>query len=133
MSTETKFPESFLQRMKTSLGDEFDSFLKSQSEPAPTSIRLNPFKPITDFDGEEKIPWCDTGRYLKQRPSFTFDPLFHAGTYYVQEASSMFLEEIFRQINKDNSDLRVLDSICAAPGWKSQQLACFYPLFQINR
>ena len=33
----------------------------------------------------------------------------------------MFLEEVFRQINKDNSDFRVLD-LCAAPGGKSTHL-----------
>ncbi len=65
-----------------------------------------------------KIPWSTNGYYLAERPSFTFDPLFHAGVYYVQEASSMFLEEAIRQTIDLKADLRVLD-LCAAPGGKS--------------
>jgi valyl-tRNA synthetase len=34
---------------------------------------------------------------LDERFTFTFDPLFHAGCYYVQEASSMFLEQALKQ------------------------------------
>jgi 16S rRNA C967 or C1407 C5-methylase (RsmB/RsmF family) len=67
-----------------------------------TSIRLNPAKPVSQFPNfsisqSNKIPWTDHGYYLQQRPSFTFDPLFHAGCYYVQEASSMFLEQALKQ------------------------------------
>lgn len=65
-----------------------------------------------------KIPWSTNGYYLSERPSFTFDPLFHAGVYYVQEASSMFLEEAIKQTTDLAEDLRVLD-LCAAPGGKS--------------
>jgi 16S rRNA C967 or C1407 C5-methylase (RsmB/RsmF family) len=65
------------------------------------------------------VPWCHEGFYLNTRPSFTFDPLFHAGCYYVQEASSMFIDHILNYIrpNKDNP-VKVLD-LCAAPGGKS--------------
>ncbi|RYY42786.1 MAG: RsmB/NOP family class I SAM-dependent RNA methyltransferase, partial [Chitinophagaceae bacterium] len=66
----------------------------------------------------EKVPWNSHGYYLNARPSFTIDPLFHAGAYYVQEASSMFLEVALRQSCELNSPLRVLD-LCAAPGGKS--------------
>ena len=61
------------------------------------------------------------GYYLAERPSFVFDPLFHAGTYYVQEASSMFLEQAIRQTTDLGRPLRVLD-LCAAPGGKSTLL-----------
>ncbi len=64
------------------------------------------------------VPWSTQGYYLSQRPSFTFDPLFHAGCYYVQEASSMFLEEALKQTIDLRTDNRVLD-LCAAPGGKS--------------
>jgi len=66
----------------------------------------------------ERVPWSSHGYYLERRPSFTFDPLFHAGTYYVQEASSMFLEQALRQTTDLEQPLRVLD-LCAAPGGKS--------------
>ncbi len=121
MIGEHMYPEAFLKRMKNILGDEFNSFVQSLEESSPTSIRLNPFKTILKFEEEEKIPWCMNGRYLNERPSFTFDPLFHAGTYYVQEASSMFIEQAWKQINPDNEPVRVLD-MCAAPGGKSTHL-----------
>ncbi|RYF79793.1 MAG: RsmB/NOP family class I SAM-dependent RNA methyltransferase, partial [Chitinophagaceae bacterium] len=70
------------------------------------------------LDVESKIPWSSHGYYLSKRPSFTLDPLFHAGTYYVQEASSMFLEQAITQHCDVNKTLRVLD-LCAAPGGKS--------------
>lgn len=62
------------------------------------------------------VPWCREGYYLSGRPSFTFDPLFHAGCYYVQEASSMFLEQALRQYV--HGPVTMLD-LCAAPGGKS--------------
>ncbi len=90
-----------------------------------TSIRINPSKvldssqvPSTGGDLGETVPWSRYGYYLDQRPSFTFDPLFHAGCYYVQEASSMFLEQALHQTVDLSQPLRILD-LCGAPGGKS--------------
>lgn len=94
-----------------------DFVLVHQEIQAPTSIRLNPEKQIAAFSEEERVPWSSTGKYLSERPSFTADPLFHAGAYYVQEASSMFLEKVLQQADL-TQNLRVLD-VCAAPGGKS--------------
>ena len=123
MSATVNYPEAFLDRMKNVLGDEFEAFVQSLDCPSPTSIRLNPRKTVADiiYTNTEQIPWCENGRYLSERPSFTFDPLFHAGAYYVQEASSMFVEEIWKQINPENKTVKVLD-LCAAPGGKSTHL-----------
>ncbi|MFT3946592.1 MAG: RNA methyltransferase [Agriterribacter sp.] len=76
------------------------------------------------FEQATPVPWCSTGYYLPERPSFTLDPLFHAGAYYVQEASSMFLEQIVKTVFPDYSVMpyRVLD-LCAAPGGKSTHLS----------
>lgn len=68
------------------------------------------------------IPWCSTGRYLPERPLFTADPLFHAGAYYVQEASSMLLAAAANPFIAKQKNLRILD-LCAAPGGKSTLLA----------
>lgn len=109
------FPSAFLRRLKEEFGmEEADLF---QDEKI-TSIRLNPFKPVQQFAGAEKVPWCSNGRYLDKRPSFVADPLFHAGCYYVQEASSMFLEQALLQTVDLEKPLRILD-LCAAPGGKS--------------
>ncbi len=96
-----------------------------------TSLRFNTLKKgKMDEDGgihhspltiHHAVPWSSNGIYLNSRPSFTLDPLFHAGTYYVQEASSMFLEQAVRQTVDVAQPLLVLD-LCAAPGGKSTLL-----------
>ncbi len=119
-------PESLIHALLTAKGfnkEAFESVHASGNQ--ITSIRFNPAKLTGDlleqyFKGlaAEKIPWSSNGYYLAQRPSFTADPLFHAGAYYVQEASSMFLEGALRQVTDLSQPLRVLD-LCAAPGGKS--------------
>ncbi len=87
------------------------------------SIRINPKKcPVPasflhHLPVDAAVPWCSHGYYLHQRPAYIFDPLLHAGCYYVQEASSMFLEQAIVQSVNINTPLRVLD-LCAAPGGK---------------
>lgn len=97
-----------------------------------TSLRLNPNKikapeqvstvlQSLSADGVTQVPWSSQGYYLPERPSFTFDPYFHAGAYYVQEASSMFLEQVVRATVDLTQPLKVLD-LCASPGGKSTLL-----------
>ena len=91
-----------------------------------TSIRLNAEK-TTDHRPQttNPIPWCPNGRYLPTRPSFTLDPTFHAGAYYVQEASSMFLWQALKETVGADTKKKVLD-LCAAPGGKSTLLASYF-------
>jgi 16S rRNA C967 or C1407 C5-methylase (RsmB/RsmF family)/NOL1/NOP2/fmu family ribosome biogenesis protein len=113
------FPEVFQKRMQTTLQDEWTAFESTHQQSSLTSIRLNPKKLIAS--SKVKVPWAEFGFYLNQRPSFTLDPTFHAGTYYVQEASSMFLEQAVKQSIDITQPLKVLD-LCAAPGGKSTHL-----------
>ncbi len=116
-----QLPSALTSRLKNQLPGEFDLFLKALQESPPTSIRLNPGKPTQQFADSEPIPWETYGKYLNLRPRFTDDPLFHAGTYYVQEASSMFLAHVVTSVIDLNQNLRVLD-LSAAPGGKATHL-----------
>lgn len=114
-----KLPSAFIRSLIENHNFEGEAFIKShESGEQLTSIRLNNFKPSEAYTKSEKIPWCETGRYLHERPSFTADPLFHAGCFYVQEASSMFLEHVLKHAADLSSANKVLD-LCAAPGGKS--------------
>lgn len=120
-------PAEFLQSLNGLPGYQSGPFLAvHESGRQVTSVRLHPVKtPAVVAEAEiselTRIPWTTHGYYLPKRPSFTFDPLFHAGCYYVQEASSMLLEEALRQTGGAEGPLRVLD-LCAAPGGKSTHL-----------
>ena len=121
-----RIPDSLIRSLRKVESFNEQSFKEvHESGEQVTSVRLNRFK-ATDplqfanrnFKSAKKIPWSDHGFYLLQRPSFTLDPYFHAGYYYVQEASGMFLEEVMRQTLDLSKPLKVLD-LCAAPGGKS--------------
>ena len=117
-----QLPINFIESLRGINGFNEDAFVKvHESEERVTSIRMNPFKKSEIVNLKSKIPWTDHGYYLETRPSFTFDPLFHAGCYYVQEASSMFLEQALKQTINLSQPLKILD-LCAAPGGKSTHL-----------
>ncbi|WP_299822001.1 rRNA methyltransferase [uncultured Pontibacter sp.] len=116
-----EFPISFKERMQRLLANEYNSFEAAFEQPAPVSIRLNKNKTAALPDLPE-VPWAQNAYYLPERPAFTLDPLLHAGCYYVQEASSMFLEQALRQAVDLSQPLHVLD-LCGAPGGKSTHLA----------
>lgn len=139
-------PQAFQQQMCALLGDAEAGALCTalSSGNTPTSIRTNPFKPLKDgenlFRQTENamspsdiaapltlrpVPWCESGAYLSERPTFAHDPLWHAGAYYVQEAASMFIAQAYKVIESTYADeatkgnpLKMLD-LCAAPGGKS--------------
>jgi 16S rRNA C967 or C1407 C5-methylase (RsmB/RsmF family)/NOL1/NOP2/fmu family ribosome biogenesis protein len=121
-----QLPEEFVIRTKALIENEWPAFEQSLQEEPPVSIRWNPAKEPSPypFPCDEKVPWASHACYLVSRPSFTLDPLFHAGCYYVQEASSMYLEQIVKK--QISQPVKVLD-LCAAPGGKSTQLLSVLP------
>jgi 16S rRNA C967 or C1407 C5-methylase (RsmB/RsmF family)/NOL1/NOP2/fmu family ribosome biogenesis protein len=112
------FPEEFLKRISSQKYIAPADLLKAMGEPSPVSIRINPAKWNQTPVNSEPVPWNTYGYYLKERPSYTLDPLFHSGCYYPQEASSMFLEQVISQ-TRDSSGLSMALDLCAAPGGKS--------------
>ena len=111
-------PQALIQSLQQISGFDSKAFEEVHaSGEQVVSIRLNPAKPVMSpnlvLDG--RVPWCEYGYYLKERPFFTFDPLLHAGAYYVQEASSMFVWQALQQLMPDQAGKKVLD-LCAAPG-----------------
>ena len=126
------FTAEFVKMMNGNLGEErASSVLASLEENPVISVRVNPFKISLERLREhfgplagEAVPWAaDEAFYLTERPSFTLDPLFHAGAYYVQEASSMFVGQLFDTAAGELGEeaLNVLD-LCAAPGGKTTQI-----------
>ena len=142
----SNLPEEFIQQTRQLMGEErFNRYLGAFEEEAPVSVRVNRRKEISQGESHfMRVPWCEEGYYLQGRPQFTFDPLFHAGCYYVQEASSMFITHILRSLQgillppscvpsvasgkpitsfllprKDLLPRKSLLDLCAAPGGKS--------------
>ncbi len=115
-----EFPKNFQSRTQKMLGPEYLQFEESLLREPPVSIRINNKKSITNpvhLEIKQQVPWFQDGYYLSSRPSFTLDPLFHAGCYYVQEASSMFIGHMLQPYMRDKGQV-ILD-ICGAPGGKS--------------
>ena len=118
-------PEAFIRQLTEELGDDRARTVLGALSGAPSvSVRLNPAK-LTEcpFPDAERVPWSPYGYLLRERPNFTLDPLFHAGCYYVQDSSAMFVGELFRRaLDGFGPGVTVLD-LCAAPGGKTTDLA----------
>ena len=136
-------PADFVAETRRIMGDErYNRFVGAFDEEAPTSIRVNPRIAIDHGPwtilalqasragadhSDSQVPWCSEGYYLNDRPQFTFDPLLHAGCYYVQEASSMFVTHILRNVQWSMFNVQCALDLCAAPGGKSTALRSVLP------
>ena len=120
-------PKEFITYTSALFGAEmWQRFLSAFEGETLTSIRLNPWKLPSEpiFKNAQPVPWCKNGFWLNKRPNFTKDPLLHVGAYYVQEAGSMFLDQVLREHIK--TPVLALD-LCAAPGGKSTLMRAVLP------
>lgn len=113
-----KLNEDFITQINNLLpGDEARALLQAIESGEPVvSVRFNDIKGFIPPALLERVPWCEMGAYLSERPQFTFDPHFHAGSYYVQDASSMFIYHVIKKLI--SKPVNYLD-LCAAPGGKT--------------
>ena len=132
MKMQTGLPKEFVQLVRehydAATADALCSALET-TEP-DVSVRLNPRKLSAEEvlacnPGLEAVPWCPNAFYLPDRPAFTFDPLLHAGAYYVQEAASMYIAQVMTE-HETGEPLLAID-LCAAPGGKSTLLQSLLP------
>ncbi|MCQ2237287.1 MAG: rRNA cytosine-C5-methyltransferase [Bacteroidales bacterium] len=117
-----ELPEAFCTRIETQYPGESDKLLDAISNEPNVSLRVNVAKKSVEELGipiERQVPWCFDGYYLKERPNYTLEPLFHAGVIYPQESSSMFISHVLRSIEQDMPQNPVVLDLCASPGGKS--------------
>ncbi|MBQ9576335.1 MAG: rRNA cytosine-C5-methyltransferase [Muribaculaceae bacterium] len=110
-------PESFIEQLRGLLPDEWEALAEAITSTEPSvAVRVNSARGAAVPEGCRRVPWCSEGFYTDGRPAFTFDPDWHAGRYYVQDASSMFIAHVIRHLVHE--PVRYLD-LCAAPGGKT--------------
>ncbi|MCA1744285.1 MAG: RsmB/NOP family class I SAM-dependent RNA methyltransferase, partial [Bacteroidales bacterium] len=116
-------PEAFIQRLQGQMGTSMLKLVDALQQDPVLSVRMNIHKlAVPQWENVEEVPWCPSGYYLSQKPLYTLDPLFHAGCFYPQEASSMVLDWLVRKVC-DLPERPVVLDLCGAPGGKSTLLA----------
>ena len=112
-----KLPDEFIEQLQGLLPDTWEQLTDAIVATEPSvAVRVNDARGVGAPEGARRVPWCGQGFYLQDRPSFTFDTDWHAGHYYVQDASSMFIAHVIRHLVSE--PVRYLD-LCAAPGGKT--------------
>ncbi|MBI1287490.1 MAG: rRNA methyltransferase [Flavobacteriales bacterium] len=120
-----QIPEKVISEIAALTGEGNAEVRAAFERKTNTSIRINSQK-VQLPEGLQQVPWCKTGYFLEERPTFVTDPLFHGGAYYVQESSSMFLEQAIKQHVSTDEPILALD-LCAAPGGKSTHIISLLP------
>ena len=119
-----KLPPLFLERVKKILNEtEFEAYRESFEKTFMPSLRINSLK-INEENffrffskPEKKVSWAENSFFIDRKSVFTKTPFYHAGLFYIQEASSMLPAEI---LNPKPGEI-VLDA-CASPGSKTTQM-----------
>ncbi len=123
-------PEEFKSRMQDMLGEAYPAFIRSYETTSHSALRINTLKGTREqfldkavFSGLREVAWEENGFYYSKQQSVVRvgkHPLHEAGVYYIQEPSAMVPAAYLEAKPQE----RVLD-LCAAPGGKSTQTACY--------
>ena len=109
--------QEFIGQLQGLLPDEWEALVEAITASEPSvAVRVNEARGTKAPADARRVPWCAEGFYLADRPAFTFDTDWHAGHYYVQDASSMFIAHVIKHFVHE--PVRYLD-LCAAPGGKT--------------
>ena len=109
--------QEFIGQLQGLLPDEWEALVEAITASEPSvAVRVNEARGAKVPADARRVPWCAEGFYLADRPAFTFDTDWHAGHYYVQDASSMFITHVIKHFVHE--PVRYLD-LCAAPGGKT--------------
>ncbi|MBE6672481.1 MAG: SAM-dependent methyltransferase [Ruminococcaceae bacterium] len=122
-------PMEFTSRMKSLLGNEYDTFIQSYTASAVRALRTNTLKCTPDaLIGSLDFKTAPLS-FTENGFTFTEDkigasPAHHAGMFYAQDPSAMaVLAGVTLPFDRP---IRALD-LCAAPGGKTSQLAAMLP------
>ena len=130
---QTPVPSDLIAKLAQAYPEQASRIVETLETPPSVSLRLNPARslsarPFAELE-DGTIPWLPAkleGYWLSERPIFALDPLWHAGAYYVQDASAMTLATIWEQLDWHTPPRLALD-LCAAPGGKSTLLRDLLP------
>ena len=118
-------PDGFLDCMKDTLKDDYDSYYELLDTPPYRGLRVNTLKADVSFIRDnigfetQPLPFCDKGFYIDNNLKGVGNhPYHHCGAIYLQEPSAM---SAVTALDVNPGD-KVLD-LCAAPGGKSTQIA----------
>ncbi len=116
----------FLERMKTYLGDDYESFIDSYNDDPIRALRINKIKEedfLSAFNyNVTKMNLKEDCFYLNTLEKVGRNPLHHAGAIYLQDPSAMIPAYSYDFEN----GIKILD-LCAAPGGKTGQLCSLNP------
>lgn len=121
-----KLKDEFVKNIKQYLGDEYDDFISSFSNPNEKGVHVNISKCQDNLCIEELIAATKIDDfencYYTNEERIGSHPLSHSGLVYSQDPSAMMpVNAILPLLSKN---MKVLD-LCAAPGGKSSQLATY--------
>jgi 16S rRNA C967 or C1407 C5-methylase (RsmB/RsmF family) len=115
-----QLPSDLLHALSGIPSFQRESMQEAHTRDAKVSVRFSAEgKVFSESFMGKPVPWCPSGITLLERPSFISDPLWHAGRYYVQEASSMFLDHVLSVLPMQKEAPHAWLDLCAAPGGKS--------------